>query len=397
MKALLAVVMSCAAFAIAASPQSVGGDASLFPLPLVPEFAVAALSLTDEATENGNSEHGSPAAPDNASGGEERVDEDLTRDADGTPAAADAVTSSISARMLSIGIPQPLPFLWELAIRGGIFMIPIALCSVVVMAYAFERRIGLRRGRIIPAALLRSLQNLNQEGQGIDPRAAWELCQKYESPVGRVLQAAILKVGRPQSELEKTVEDAVNRESEEMSQNLRPINVAASISPLLGLLGTVQGMIVAFMVISTSTSTGAAKGQELALGIYTALVTTFTGLCVAIPAIVIANMLEGRIERLLRSMEDVLSEVVPLFERFEGRWRVTRKSDASGILLRGPISKTETAGNSKAKVTERPVRSSRQPAGPATPPTAASVPPVTAGTASAERKTRQVVGTKEPS
>ncbi len=133
------------------------------------------------------------------------------------------------------------------------------------------------------------------------------------------------------------------READQMAQNIRPINVAASISPLIGLLGTVQGMIMAFMVISTSTSTGAAKGQELAQGIYTALVTTFAGLCVAIPAIIIANLLEGRIERLMRGMEDVFNEIVPLFERFEGKWRVTRKSDASGVILRGTTSKTDSA------------------------------------------------------
>jgi biopolymer transport protein ExbB len=133
-----------------------------------------------------------------------------------------------------------------------------------------------------------------------------------------------------------------------MAQNIRPINVAVSISPMLGLLGTVQGMIMAFMVISTSTSTGAAKGQELAQGIYTALITTFAGLCVAIPAIVIANMLEGRIERLLRGMEDVFNEIVPLFERFEGKWRVTRKSDASGVLLKGTGPRPESQASSKS-------------------------------------------------
>jgi biopolymer transport protein ExbB len=191
-----------------------------------------------------------------------------------------------------------------------------------------------------------ALQKLNQDSNGIDPRLAYDACQRYRSPLGKVLQAAILKVGRPQAELEKAVEDAVSRESEQMAENIRPINVAASISPLIGLLGTVQGMIMAFMVISTSTSTGAAKGQELAQGIYTALVTTFAGLCVAIPAIIIANILEGRIERLLRGMEDVFNEVLPLFERFEGKWRVTRKSDASGVILKGTTPKLESKSDS---------------------------------------------------
>ena len=251
--------------------------------------------------------------------------------------------SETENELLRMGIPQPLPFLWNLAVQGGVFMIPIALCSIVVVAFAIERRLGLQKGRIIPRGLLVSLQTLNQQNNGIDPRLAYDECQKFRSPLGRVVQAAILKVGRPHAELEKAVEDAVSREADEMAQNIRPINISASIAPLLGLLGTVQGMILAFMVISTTAVTGQAKGAELAQGIYTALVTTFAGLTVAIPAIIVANMLEGRIERLLRGMEDVFNEILPLFERFEGKWRVMLKSDASGVILKGTNSRADAA------------------------------------------------------
>lgn len=274
-------------------------------------------------------------------------DVDRTDNAEKNKTSEKLPTSTVSEELVRLGIPQPLPFLWDLAVQGGIFMIPIALCSVVVLAYAIERRVGLRKGRIIPRGLLQALQKLNKDSNGIDPRIAYEVCLKHRSPLASVLQTAILKVGRPHSELEKAVEDAVSREADQMAQNIRPINVAASISPLIGLLGTVQGMIMAFMVISTSTSTGSAKGQELAQGIYTALVTTFAGLCVAIPAIIIANILEGRIERLLRGMEDVFNEIVPLFERFEGKWRVTRKSDASGVVLKGTNPRPETPATPK--------------------------------------------------
>ena len=250
--------------------------------------------------------------------------------------------------MTHMGVPQPLPFLWDLAVKGGVFMIPIGLCSIVVLAFALERRVGLQKGKIIPRGLLIALQKLNQPDIGIDPRLAYDECRKFRSPLGRVIQAAILKVGRPHAELEKAVEDAVSREADELAQNIRPINVTASIAPLLGLLGTVQGMILAFMVMSTTAASGAAKGQELAQGIYTALVTTFAGLCVAIPAIIIANSLEGRIERLLRGMEDVFNEILPLFERFEGKWRVTMKSDASGVILKGTNSRPDAVANSKS-------------------------------------------------
>jgi biopolymer transport protein ExbB len=330
------------------------GSFSAFALPQSDETAVA--STEASTTEPAAAE---AAAADEPAGGPAGGP---APDQAASPAAG-GMMSKVSDELIRLGIPQPLPFLWDLAVQGGIFMIPIALSSVIVMAYAIERRMALRKGHVIPRGLLIALQKLNQESSGIDPRLAYDVCQKYRSPLGRVLQSAILKVGRPQAELEKTVEDTVAREADQMSRNIRPINVAASISPLIGLLGTVQGMIMAFMVISTSTSTGAAKGQELAQGIYTALVTTFAGLCVAIPAIIIANMLEGRIERLLRGMEDVFNEIVPLFERFEGKWRVTLKSDASGVILRGTSPRPESSPNpgggaaGKSSASDKPVAS----------------------------------------
>jgi biopolymer transport protein ExbB len=261
--------------------------------------------------------------------------------ADATGSMLESWTSGITDFLQRVGAPEPLPAIWKLGVQGGIFMIPIGICSIVVVAFAIERRMALRKSTIIPRRLLQELQQLNQDANGVDPRLAYDVCRKYKSPLSRIIEAAILKVGRPQAELEKAVEDAVDRESAELSRNLRPINTCISVAPLLGLLGTVQGMILAFMVISTTTATGAAKGQELAQGIYTALVTTFAGLCVAIPAIMIGNSLEGRIETLLRSMEDVFNEIIPLFERFEGKWRVMRKSDASGVILKGTSNRAE--------------------------------------------------------
>ena len=140
-----------------------------------------------------------------------------------------------------------------------------------------------------------------------------------------------------------------------MADNLRPINVSASVAPLIGLLGTVQGMIMAFMVTSTTTATGAAKGQELASGIYTALVTTFGGLCIAIPAVLIASWLESRIDRLLRDMEDVFLEILPQFERYEGKLRIRRTVDGEGVLVKGTTAKPAAAP-------AKPVTASKPPA-----------------------------------
>ncbi|MCP4175866.1 MAG: MotA/TolQ/ExbB proton channel family protein [Fuerstiella sp.] len=215
----------------------------------------------------------------------------------------------------------PMPSLWDLAIQGGWFMIPIGVASIVTMAFTMERLVGLRRGRNLPRNLIHKLRELMSDS-GMDPRRLWEACEEHRSPLANVVKAAVLKTGRPHAELEKSVEDAVGRETAAMTRNMRPINVVASIAPLLGLLGTVQGMIMAFMVTSTTSSTGTAKAQELAHGIYTALVTTFAGLSVAVFSVVLANFLEGRIERLLRQMEEIFLDLLPQLERYEGRIRI---------------------------------------------------------------------------
>ena len=247
---------------------------------------------------------------------------------------------------------SPMPSLWELAVQGGIFMIPIALASIVAIAFSIERMIGLKTERILPAELILKLRQLISE-RGIDPRKAWAACQEHPSPLANSLQAAILKAGRPHAEVEKAVEDAVGRETSDMLRNLRPVNVVASIAPLLGLLGTVQGMILAFMVTSSTSSTGNAKAAELAQGIYTALVTTFAGLSVAVVSVLLANYLEGRIERLLRLMEDIFVDLLPHLERFEGKLRVARAGltdDAAGVQLRTKRSAgvQETGGRNAA-------------------------------------------------
>ncbi|MBM79442.1 MAG: hypothetical protein CMJ78_02460 [Planctomycetaceae bacterium] len=222
------------------------------------------------------------------------------------------------------------PSIWDMAIAGGLFMVPIAICSVVVIAFTIERLFGLRAEKVIPSRFQLELKKLGSLEKGFDPQAAYKLCQRFRSPLANAVRAALLKTGRPQTEVEKTVEDAVTREATSLSKNIRPINVCATITPLLGLIGTVQGMILAFMVTSTTTSTGSEKAQELAQGIYTALVTTFAGLCVAVTAVLCANYLEGKIDALLARMEEIFEEFLQKLQHHEGRVKITRTLDVEG-------------------------------------------------------------------
>jgi biopolymer transport protein ExbB len=130
------------------------------------------------------------------------------------------------------------------------------------------------------------------------------------------------KIGRPFSEVEHSVDVAKEREASKLYANIRPISLAVTVTPLLGLLGTVQGMILAFYT-TANLEAGANRAAELAQGIYVALITTFAGLCVAIPAAMIAHFLEGRILAGFRSVDDVVDGVLPQIERYENRGRVT--------------------------------------------------------------------------
>lgn len=251
-----------------------------------------------------------------------------------------------------------MPSLWDLAIQGGWFMIPIGIASIITIAFTMERLFGLRRGRNLPRKLIRRFRELMAEPK-LDPRKLWEACEGNRSPLANVARAVVLKTGRPQSELEKAAEDAVGRETEGMTRNLRPINVVASIAPLLGLLGTVQGMIMAFMVTSTTSSTGTAKAQELAHGIYTALVTTFAGLCVAVVSVVLANFLEGRIDRLLKHMEAIFLDLLPQLERYENRLRISESNDPGegGIRVKPtPSTQPSAAAMDTGGDTDKPAR-----------------------------------------
>ncbi len=217
--------------------------------------------------------------------------------------------------------PQEINYL-GLLVRGGPLMIPIAFMSLLTVAFALERGMALRRRRVLPPRLIAGLGRLAAQPGGLDPKAAYRLCQQYPSAAAKVIRSMLLKIGRPHTEVEQAVADANDREAARLYANVRWLNLAAGVTPLLGLLGTVQGMIQAF-IVTASIQGGERKAQELAEGIYTALVTTFAGLCVAIPAAIVAHFCESQIERLCRELHETLLGVLPQLERYEGRLRMS--------------------------------------------------------------------------
>ena len=213
--------------------------------------------------------------------------------------------------------------LYQLYWDGGIFMHPILFFSLLMFACALERFIGLRTSRVVPPDLVQGLGEMSGQG-GFDPRRAYRLCQEYPSTLANVVKAMLLKVGRPHSEVEQAVKETKDAEATKLYANVRPIALAQTVGPMLGLLGTVQGIIMAFSQISSSTAaTNSNKFTQFAEGIYTALITTFAGLCVAIPAAIFCHHFEGRIQKLCHQIDDVLSNLLPQVEKYEGKLRVS--------------------------------------------------------------------------
>ncbi len=209
--------------------------------------------------------------------------------------------------------------LWELFLAGGIFMWPIVALSLVVVTFGLERTIALRRGRFVPRRLRAGLEELAAAGT-LDPTRAARLCAEHPSVSGDVVRAVCARADRPLPEIERAAEVAKERAASRLYANVRPIALAVTVTPLIGLLGTVQGMIIAFYTTATL-DTSANRTAELAQGIYVALVTTFAGLCVAIPAAVLAHWLEGRIQRGFRDVDDLLDVVLPAMLRPAARGR----------------------------------------------------------------------------
>ena len=220
-------------------------------------------------------------------------------------------TTGPGQRPAPLATEQPIPTqnLWSIIKDGGVLMIPIVVCSLILMAFVFERTVSLRRGRILPKAFVtRFVQQMRLRELPQDQ--ALQLCEEDGSPVAVVFAAAVRKWGRPAVEVEQAIIDAGERATNGLRRYLRVFNAVATISPLLGLLGTVVGMIRAFNAIATSDAMG--RPELLANGISQALLTTAAGLSVAIPALIFYVYFVSRVDRLIIDIDALGQELVNL-------------------------------------------------------------------------------------
>ncbi len=193
--------------------------------------------------------------------------------------------------------------------QGGVLMLPIIGCSMILSVFVLERLLFLRRSRVIPRPFIRGvIEQLEQQQLGRDEAIA--LCEENDSPIAQLFTAALKKYGRSAVEVEQAVLDAGERVTSQLRKYLRLFNAISNLTPLLGLLGTVLGMIDAFNTIASADAMG--RPELLAGGIGTALITTAAGLVVAIPAYAAYAFFLGRTDKLILEMDAYAQNVVEL-------------------------------------------------------------------------------------
>ncbi|MGI9323679.1 MAG: MotA/TolQ/ExbB proton channel family protein [Pseudomonadales bacterium] len=189
---------------------------------------------------------------------------------------------------------------------GGWLMVPILLCSIVAAAISVERLWSLQRSKITPKNLLAEVWGANKNREP-DPQNVREL--RASSPLGQVFAAGISNSRRGRDIMKESMEEAAGQVSHDLERYLTALGIIASIAPLIGLLGTVVGMIQVFSVMLLE---GAGNANVLAGGISKALITTAAGLSVAIPALIFHRFFLRRVDELMISMEHEASKLVDI-------------------------------------------------------------------------------------
>lgn len=214
--------------------------------------------------------------------------------------------------------------LTDIVKSGGPLMIPIGICSFILVVFVFERFISLRKGRIIPGPFTkRFLEQLREGDLNLD--SATTICDRNNSAMASVFRAGVQKWGRPAVEVEQSVLDEGERTSNRLRKYLRLINGVATVCPLLGLLGTVLGMIHAFDSIATVNSSLVDPKALIATGISQALLTTAAGLSVAIPALIAYLFFSSRVDKHVMEIDALGMKVVNLISA-EGLSELKKKN-----------------------------------------------------------------------
>lgn len=237
---------------------------------------------------------------------------------------ADLQQTAVDSLMTSA--EQPSMSLLTMIYKGGWLMIPILLCSLIGIAIAIEKLLFLRNIRINTNHFMLRLRSFIMK-DNIDDAIA--LCSKTPGPIAKVLLKGMSKSGRTKKEIQEIIETSGREEIYTMESHLGVLATIAAVAPMLGFLGTVTGMIRAFMMVQQLG--GNVNATVLAGGIWEALLTTAAGLIVGIPAYLMYNYLVSKIGKLVLEMEVASSEIIDLLYAEEKNEIHNRKEIVEGI------------------------------------------------------------------
>lgn len=199
--------------------------------------------------------------------------------------------------------------IWELAQEGGLMMIPIVLCSFIAIYIFVERVLTINNANKSPDAFISRIKELVMRG---DINGAKLLCSQFESPIARMIEKGVSRIGSPLKNIEASIENVAKIELFKLEKNLSILATISGAAPMMGFLGTVIGMVQAF--ISIAQEEGSVSPKLLSSGIYTAMVTTVAGLIVGIVAYLGYNYLVTRVSKVVHKMEYSSVEFIDLLQ-----------------------------------------------------------------------------------
>jgi biopolymer transport protein ExbB len=188
--------------------------------------------------------------------------------------------------------------MFETLLRGGFMMVPIILGSVLALTIIIERFWVLQRDKVFPERFLRRMEEMVKDEKISEALGA---CRENESTVARILTAGLENTGRPRQEIQEALQLAGRRETSVLSRWVGALGAIAALEPLMGLLGTVLGLIEAFREVETLKVVG--NPSVVAAGVWQALITTAAGLIIAIPTYAFYRYFRARVSKLVMEME----------------------------------------------------------------------------------------------
>jgi biopolymer transport protein ExbB len=218
-----------------------------------------------------------------------------------------ATTTSVAAPITQAPAEASIP-LWELAVKGGPVMIPIALCSIIAVYLIVERYLAIRKSAKVDPNFMNSIRDFIGNGN-VD--AAKALCKNTTGPIARMIEKGINRLGKPTREIENAIESAGKLEIYNMERNLGYLSTIAGIAPMFGFLGTIFGVIQIFYQISLQNSL---EIDTISGGLYVKMITSGAGLFVGMIAYAGFHFLTQYVDRVINKMEITAVQFIDLLE-----------------------------------------------------------------------------------